>query len=152
MADEGATNGVTSPAGVTLGDVARATGAELSGDGRRAVEDVTHDSRQARAGGLFVAVRGERFDANRFVPEVMKQGAAGVVSELERPADFKGAWLRVPDARAALALAAAEVHRHPSRELRLVGITGTNGKTTTAFLVASAAEAAGGGGGAVGPG
>ena len=138
MANEGMTR-----ARVTLADVARATGAELSGDGDAAVIDVTHDSRQAREGFLFVAIRGERFDANRFVPEVMGQGAAGVVSELERPADFAGAWLRVADARAALASAAAEVHRHPSRELKLVGITGTNGKTTTAHLVASVVEAAG---------
>jgi UDP-N-acetylmuramoyl-L-alanyl-D-glutamate--2,6-diaminopimelate ligase len=139
-------NEATTPRQVTLADVARATDAELSGDGAASaapVIDVTHDSRQARAGWLFVAVRGERFDANRFVPEVMRQGAAGVVSELERPADFAGAWLRVANARAALALAAAEVHRHPSRELRLVGITGTNGKTTTAHLVAAVAEAAG---------
>src|SRR5918998_128711 len=138
MANDGTTR-----AAVTLADVARATGAELSGDGTATIADVTHDSRQARAGWLFVAIRGERFDANRFVNEVMKQGAAGVVSELERPSDFAGAWLRVADARGALAVAAAEVHRHPSRELRLVGITGTNGKTTTAHLVAAVVEAAG---------
>ncbi|HEY9284614.1 MAG TPA: Mur ligase domain-containing protein, partial [Pyrinomonadaceae bacterium] len=92
MTNEGLTNEVGPPARVTLADVARATGAELSGDGGKTVEDVTHDSRQARAGWLFVAIRGERFDANRFVGEVMRQGAAGVVSELERPADFAGAW------------------------------------------------------------
>ena len=129
--------------GVTLADVARATGAELSGDASVAVSDVTHDSRQARAGALFVAIKGERFDAHEFVPRVAEQGAAGVVSERGRPADFAGAWLRVADARRALAVAAAEVHGHPSRELRLVGITGTNGKTTTAHIVAAMAEAAG---------
>ncbi len=129
---------------VTLADVARATKAELSGgDAGVAVTDVTHDSRQARAGSLFVAIRGERFDANEFVPRVVGQGAAGVLSERGRPPDFTGAWLRVADARRALAVAAAEVHRHPSRELLLVGITGTNGKTTTAHIVAAVAEAAG---------
>ncbi len=71
------------------------------------------------------------------------RGAAGVISEEERPADFRGGWIRVPEARRALALAAAEVHGHPSRELKLVGITGTNGKTTTAYLVAAVVEAAG---------
>jgi UDP-N-acetylmuramoyl-L-alanyl-D-glutamate--2,6-diaminopimelate ligase len=139
MANEGMTQGPR----VTVADVARALGAELSGEGGGAVFDVTHDSRQARRGFLFVAVRGERFDANRFVGDVMRQGAVGVVSELERPENFEGAWLRVADARAALAVAAAEVHRHPSRELRLVAVTGTNGKTTTAHLVAALAEAAG---------
>jgi UDP-N-acetylmuramoyl-L-alanyl-D-glutamate--2,6-diaminopimelate ligase len=73
----------------------------------------------------------------------VEQGAVGVISEQARPANFGGAWLEVEDARRALALAAAEVHNHPSRDLRLVGITGTNGKTTTTYLVASIAEAAG---------
>jgi UDP-N-acetylmuramoyl-L-alanyl-D-glutamate--2,6-diaminopimelate ligase len=73
----------------------------------------------------------------------MEQGAAGVISELERPADFTGAWLQVENVRRAMALAAAEVHHHPSRELQLTGITGTNGKTTTAYLIASIPEAAG---------
>ena len=128
---------------VTLAQVASATGAELSGDGGREVSDVTHDSRQARAGSLFVAIRGERFDAHEFIDQVIPQGAVGVLSERERPAEFKGAWLRVADARVALAVAAAEVHHHPSRELKLVAITGTNGKTTTAHIVASIVETAG---------
>ena len=128
---------------VTLGAVARALGGELEGDAGARVSDVTHDSRQAAEGWLFVAIRGEKLDGNRFVYDVGRQGAAGVVSELGRPADFQGGWIRVPEARHALALAAAEVHGHPSRELKLAGVTGTNGKTTTAYLVASVAEAAG---------
>jgi len=83
------------------------------------------------------------FDAHKFVPQVMAQGAAGVLSERAAPTDFNGAWLQVADIRRAMALAAAEVHGHPSRELQLCGITGTNGKTTTAYLVASIPEAAG---------
>jgi len=128
---------------VTLSDIARITGASLNGDSAVVVTDVTHDSRQAGKGSLFAAVRGELFDAHKFIPQVIKQGAAGVLSELERPADFTGAWIQVEDIRRAMALAAAEVHHHPARELQLVGITGTNGKTTTAYLVASIPEAAG---------
>jgi UDP-N-acetylmuramoyl-L-alanyl-D-glutamate--2,6-diaminopimelate ligase len=129
---------------VTLGDVARAVEGRLSGgDKEAAVVDVTHDSRQASTGWLFVAIRGEKMDAHRFVADVVERGAVGVISERARPADFGGAWIQVADARRALALAAAEVHGHPSRELKLVGITGTNGKTTTAYLVAAIAEAAG---------
>ncbi|MDQ3804701.1 MAG: Mur ligase family protein, partial [Acidobacteriota bacterium] len=128
---------------MTLKDVAGAVGGALTGDGSVPVFDVTHDSRQVRAGWLFVAVRGEKVDAHRFVPEVMRAGAAGVVSGLARPEGFEGGWIQVEDARRALALAAAEAHRHPSRELSLVGITGTNGKTTTAYLVAALAAAAG---------
>ncbi len=127
----------------TLGEVARAIGGELAGEASAAVSDVTHDSRQVREGSLFVAVRGANVDARRFAEDAFKQGAAGVVSEGERPEGFKGSWVKVADARRALALAAAEVHGHPSRELSLVGITGTNGKTTTAYLVAAMAEESG---------
>jgi UDP-N-acetylmuramyl-tripeptide synthetase len=128
--------------GVTLADVARATGGVLTGDDGSVVTDVTHDSRQARPGSLFAAVRGAQLDAHRFIADVMMRGAPGVISESVRPEDFAGAWLRVADVRRAMALAAAEVHGHPSRELQLVGITGTNGKTTTTYLVAAIAEAA----------
>lgn len=128
---------------VTSGDVARVTHGKLSGSTNASVEDVTHDSRQAKAGSLFVAVRGELFDAHKFIPQVMQQGAVGVISESEQPHDFNGVWIQVENVRRAMALAAAEVHRHPSRELQLVGITGTNGKTTTAYLIASIPEAAG---------
>src|SRR6266404_3836158 len=128
---------------VKLADVTKAVGGKLSGDERVAVTDVAHDSRQAGPGCLFVAIRGELFDAHQFVPQVIEQGADGVISELERPGDFQRAWIQVDDVRRAMALAAAEVHRHPSRELNLVGITGTNGKTTTAYLIASIPEAAG---------
>src|SRR5215813_9960095 len=128
---------------ITVADIARVTEGKLSGSPAEAVTDVTHDSRQAKSGSLFAAVRGELFDAHKFVPKVMEQGAAGVISQEERPADFEGVWIRVENIRRAMALAAAEVQRHPSRELKLVGITGTNGKTTAAYLVASIPEAAG---------
>jgi UDP-N-acetylmuramoyl-L-alanyl-D-glutamate--2,6-diaminopimelate ligase len=127
---------------VTLGDVARVLNGKLTGDENREVLDVTHDSRQAREGALFAAVRGGQLDAHRFIEQVMQQGAVGVISELEAPADFTGAWIEVAEIRRAMALAAAEVHNHPSRELELVGITGTNGKTTTTYLVAAIAESA----------
>src|SRR2546422_11606062 len=111
---------------MTVSEVAKAIGAGAIGDDSTTVTDVTHDARQAGKGSLFVAVRGELFDAHKFVSQVTQQGAVGILSELARPADFAGAWLQVENVRRAMALAAAEVHRHPSRELRLVGITGTN--------------------------
>ena len=128
---------------VTLKQVAEVTHANLTGDETLVVTDVTHDSRQARPGSLFVAVRGELFDAHKFVPQVMEHGAVGVLSEQQPPEGFNGAWLKVENVRRAMALAAVEVHHHPSGELQLVGITGTNGKTTTAYLIASIPEAAG---------
>ena len=128
---------------MTIADVARAVQGRVFGDERVIIVDVTHDSRQAKQGSLFAAVRGELFDAHKFVPQVMQQGAAGVISELPRPENLSGAWIQVENIRRAMALAAAEVHHHPSRELNLVGITGTNGKTTCAYLIASIPEAAG---------
>jgi UDP-N-acetylmuramoyl-L-alanyl-D-glutamate--2,6-diaminopimelate ligase len=127
----------------TIKRIAEVTGAKLSGDGSIIVTDVSHDSRRVGKDALFAAVSGALFDAHKFVPQVMAQGAAGVLSEQPAPPDFNGVWLQVPEIRRAMALAAAEVQGHPSRELQLVGITGTNGKTTTAYLIASIPEAAG---------
>ena len=128
---------------VTTKRIAEKTGATLTGDADVVVTDVSHDSRRAGEGTLFAAVSGAVFDAHKFVPQVMAQGAAGVLSERPAPEDFAGVWLQVDDVRCAMALAASEVHHHPSRELQLTGITGTNGKTTTAYLIASIPEAAG---------
>jgi UDP-N-acetylmuramoyl-L-alanyl-D-glutamate--2,6-diaminopimelate ligase len=128
---------------VTIQQLAERTQAKLSGDNSTIITDITHDSRRAQTGSLFAAVRGALFDAHKFVSQVMTQGAAGVMSELPVPEDFKGVWLQVDNIRRAMALAAADVQHHPSRELNLVGITGTNGKTTTAYLVASIPEEAG---------
>ena len=123
--------------------LAQITEARLTGDETRLVTDVSHDSRRAGEGTLFAAVSGALFDAHKFVPQVMAQGAVGVLSEQPAPPDFNGVWLQVANIRRAMALAAAEVQGHPSRELQLAGITGTNGKTTTAYLIASIPEAAG---------
>src|SRR6185369_9649339 len=127
----------------TVKRIAELTQAVVTGDENKVVSDVSHDSRRTGEGALFAAVSGALFDAHKFVPQVMSQGAVGVLSEHEAPPDFNGAWLQVADIRRAMAVAAAEVQGHPSRELQLAGITGTNGKTTTAYLIASIPEAAG---------
>jgi UDP-N-acetylmuramyl-tripeptide synthetase len=128
---------------VDISNVAEAIGAEMFGNGSPAVNDVTHDSRMAREGTLFVAIKGLTMDGHRFVDDVMRRGAVGVISEFDPPDDFQGAWLKVKDARVALAHAAAVINGEPSHELDLVGITGTNGKTTTTYLCYALAEAAG---------
>ena len=117
--------------------------AGLSGNGSGIASDVTHDSRQAHDGTLFVAIKGATVDGHRFVEDVMRRSAAGIISEFDPPIDFSGAWLKVKDARAALAHAAAVINGNPSHDLDLVGITGTNGKTTTTYLCFALAEAAG---------
>jgi UDP-N-acetylmuramoyl-L-alanyl-D-glutamate--2,6-diaminopimelate ligase len=121
--------------------VARLDGAELRGDPGLEVTDVTHDSRRCGPGSLFVAVRGLAADGNQFAGAARRKGAVAVCSE-EPPAG-EGAWVRVPDARAALAVLSAAVLGDPARGLELVGVTGTNGKTTVAYLVDAALRAAG---------
>lgn len=128
---------------VSIQQISEKTHAKVSGDSATIVTDITHDSRRAGSGSLFTAVQGALFDAHKFVPQVMAQGAAGVISEMPVPDHFNGAWLQVENIRRAMAVAAAEVQHYPSRELQLVGITGTNGKTTTAYLIASIPEEAG---------
>jgi UDP-N-acetylmuramyl-tripeptide synthetase len=128
---------------VTLAQVARATSGTLSGDGDVGVSDVTHDSRQVRAGSVFVAVRGLKIDGSVFARQAQEQGAAGIISESDAPPELTIGWIKVVDSRRALALASAEVHQHPSKSLQLVGITGTNGKTTTAYLIEAIADSAG---------
>jgi UDP-N-acetylmuramyl-tripeptide synthetase len=128
---------------ITIADVADALGAELHGNASGSALDVTHDSRQARGGVLFVAIKGHTMDGHRFVSDVMRRGAAGIISEYDPPAAFDGAWLKVRDAREALAKAAAAINGDPSHRLDLVGVTGTNGKTTTTYLCFALAEAAG---------
>ena len=108
-----------------------------------AVTAVVYDSRRAVPGAVFVALRGQKDDGARFAPQAAARGAVLVVAESSAPADHRGAWLLVPDARLALALLADRFHGHPSGSLRVVGITGTNGKTTTAYLLRSIFEAAG---------
>lgn len=124
-------------------EVAEKIDAKLFGEKETIISDVTHDSRQAKIGTLFVAIQGLTMDGHRFVEDVMRRNAAGVISELEPPKNFEGIWLQVKDARKALAKAANVIHGQPSKELKLVGITGTNGKTTTTYLILALAEANG---------
>lgn len=108
------------------------------------VRGVTHNADWAGPGDVFVAIRGARFDGHRFIEQVRQAGAVAVLGEglpdgLTSPLPY----LRVPDARAALADAAAALEDQPSRELRVVGVTGTDGKTTTAWLTRHLLRAAG---------
>ncbi len=127
----------------TIQTIANELNAELFGSGSGFAHDVTHDSRQTHKGTLFVAIKGATVDGHRFVEDVVRRGAAGIISEFDPPVDFQGAWLKVSDAREALAKAATIVNGNPSQKLDLIGITGTNGKTTTTYLCFALAEAAG---------
>jgi UDP-N-acetylmuramoyl-L-alanyl-D-glutamate--2,6-diaminopimelate ligase len=103
---------------------------------------VIHDSRRVTAGTVFVALRGLRMDGAAFAPQAIASGAAAIVAESAGQDSEDVPWITVPDARLALAYLAAEFNGHPSHRMQVVGITGTNGKTTTAYLVNAILEAA----------
>ena len=108
------------------------------------VSRVVSDSRQAVPGSVFVALRGAHADGASFARDALDRGVdRGRVRSGGACRHHACPWMQVADARQALAVLAAAFERHPSEELTLVGITGTNGKTTTSYLLASIFEAAG---------
>jgi UDP-N-acetylmuramoyl-L-alanyl-D-glutamate--2,6-diaminopimelate ligase len=99
------------------------------------VTGLAYDSRVVEKDFLFFAFRGSRVDGAGFAQEAMARGACAVVSELQRPVDFAGTWIEAEHGRRALAVAARNFYKHPDERIHFTGVTGTNGKTTTAFLV-----------------
>lgn len=99
------------------------------------VSGVYHDSRKVQPGGVFVALKGGGSDGHHYIQAAIDKGAVAVISELPNPAEFIATWVQVGNARAAMAIAAANFEGHPSLRLPVVGVTGTNGKTTTSYLV-----------------
>jgi UDP-N-acetylmuramoyl-L-alanyl-D-glutamate--2,6-diaminopimelate ligase len=110
---------------------------------RRQVTGVEYDSRQVASGSIFVALKGQRADGTTFVQQALVKGAAAIVAETDPPAGFTAPWIKVTDARQALAALAAVYFGHPSEDLLVVGITGTNGKTTTSYITAAIFDEAG---------
>ena len=111
--------------------------------GDREVAGLQYDSRRVRDGELFFAFAGERVDGHRFADTALGSGAAAVVSEREAPLESTGRWVQVKHGRRAMAAAALEFYGRPDRRLRLTGVTGTNGKTTTVYLIDAILRAAG---------
>ncbi|MGH2521680.1 MAG: Mur ligase family protein [Anaerolineales bacterium] len=115
------------------------------GDADPVITAITADSRHATPGALFVAVRGDNFDGHRFIPDALANGAAAIVAEEPPPHPHTSALphITVPDSRLALAWLAAAWHSFPARKLVMIGVTGTDGKTTTASLIHAILSAAG---------
>ena len=109
------------------------------------IQQVSCDSRKVEKGALFFALHGAKADGNAFIQEAVKRGAVAVASEEPAPTEFpRGvAWIKVREARKALASTAANFFDHPANALELVAVTGTNGKTTTSSLVDAIIKASG---------
>lgn len=123
----------------------------LEGKASVRVTGVSHDSRQILPGWMFVAVPGESSDGHNFIGKAVEAGAVAVVAEQSRPDELRNvAWVKVSDSRLALGPVAAVVYGEPTTKMSLVGITGTNGKTTITFLLEAMIEASRGCPGVIG--
>ncbi|RPJ10994.1 MAG: UDP-N-acetylmuramoyl-L-alanyl-D-glutamate--2,6-diaminopimelate ligase [Deltaproteobacteria bacterium] len=113
----------------------------ITGDTEKEIKGIAYHSKQVRKGFLFSAIRGLAVDGHLFVDEAIEQGASAVI--LERARETGVTTVLVPNSRKALARASANYYGDPSSQVTLIGITGTNGKTTTAYLLESILKAAG---------
>ncbi len=120
-------------------------GAEvLAQSGNPSVSGVEYDSRRVKPGCVFVAMHGESSDGNRFIDQAIQSGAVAVVTDSPGEKPREGvAWAVVPHGRRALARLSANFYKRPAERIAVTGITGTNGKSTTAFLIESILTAAG---------
>ncbi len=107
----------------------------VSGDLDTEIAGLAYDSRKSGPGIAFVALRGTHADGHAFIPKAIELGAAAIIAEQAPPDDVTVPWVHVRHSRIALAQAAAALNGHPAKALIIAGVTGTNGKTTTAFLL-----------------
>ncbi len=115
---------------------------QIVGSTDRPVEGMAYDSRKVQKDGLFVALRGEKSDGHDFIEQAIDRGATSVVAEkIEKHS--RATMVEVEDSRAALADLGAAFHGYPARKLKMAAVTGTNGKTTTTFLIKHVCEKAG---------
>ena len=114
-------------AGVSLIDTSKNEEEEIQG--------IAYSSKNVQPGFLFAALKGEKKDGSEFVEEALLKGAVAILSEKPKPLNFTKNWIHVRDAREALALCSANFYSHPSQNMKVIGITGTKGKTTTTYLL-----------------
>ena len=114
---------------------------KTTGDMNAEIHSLCTDSRKAERGSLFFCIQGLTRDAHEFAPQAVEKGASALV--VQRLLDVDCPQILVDDVRVALSLLAQCFYGYPARQMRLIGVTGTKGKTTTSFLVKSILEAAG---------
>src|SRR5437763_3701596 len=115
---------------------------EIIGPTDRAVESIAYDSRRVQRDGLFVALRGEKSDGHDFIGQAIEKGATVIVAERAEK-NSRATCVVVENTRRAMADLATRFFNYPARKLKLAGVTGTNGKTTTTFLIKHICEKAG---------
>jgi UDP-N-acetylmuramoyl-L-alanyl-D-glutamate--2,6-diaminopimelate ligase len=109
----------------------------VSGSLDAEIHAITASSREVAPGMLFAAIRGTALDGHRFIDDALASGATAILAETAPPSDLLAsvAWLHVPDSRDAVSMLASTLAGHPWKDLSMAGVTGTNGKTTTAYLL-----------------
>ncbi|HEX2770038.1 MAG TPA: UDP-N-acetylmuramyl-tripeptide synthetase, partial [Geobacteraceae bacterium] len=116
---------------------------KVCGDTTIEIQGLYHDSRHVQSGGLFFALRGSAADGHRFIEMAVRNGAAAVVAEDAAAMPAGVPYAKVADARRAMSVMAARFYGNPTDRLSLIGITGTNGKTTTSYIIEAILEEAG---------
>lgn len=106
-----------------------------SGNEDDEIRGIAYSSKEVKPGWLFAALIGVKRDGFDFTEEALSKGAAAFLSERPKPPHLRGNWIHVQDAREALALCASNFYGHPSRKMKVIGVTGTNGKTSITYLV-----------------
>lgn len=116
---------------------------EVKGDVNKEIEFITHDSRRVRKNTLFVCICGTRVDGNKFIPQAIEAGACAIMTEkdVEVPADIT--VIKVPNMREAMELAVPYFYDYPGKKMRMIGVTGTNGKTSSTYMLRDISRKAG---------
>ncbi len=117
--------------------------AQVKGSTDAQIEFITHDSRRVRANTLFVCIRGTRVDGNAFIPQAVKAGACAVMTEEDVNVPEGVTVIKVPDLRLAMETAVPFFYDYPGKKMRMIGVTGTNGKTSSTYMLRSILRSAG---------